>query len=77
MAIVSPSAPGTSTKGRIQFGPTVRFADKLKVYGELGFDAAQFHDAAAVPDLDNLSPAQLRAQAQAVRRQLSGHSLVA
>ncbi len=73
--------PWNIHEGADPFGPTVRsarsFADKLKVYGELGFDAVQFHDDDAVPDLNSLTPAQIREQAQAVRRQLSDHGLMA
>ncbi len=73
--------PWNIHEGADPFGPGVRparsFADKLKVYGELGFDAVQFHDDDAVPDLDRLSPALMREQAQAVHRQLSDLGLVA
>jgi len=72
--------PWNIHEGADPFGPPVRpprsLADKLKVYGELGFDAVQFHDDDAVPDLDELAPAQIRARAQSVRRQLSDHGLV-
>ena len=67
--------------GADPFGPPVRpsrtFDDKLEVYKELGFDAVQFHDDDAVPDLDELSPAQIRRAAQAVRRKLDDNGLVA
>ncbi len=45
--------PWNIHEGADPFGPPVRasrsFADKLKVYDELGFDAVQFHDDDAVP----------------------------
>jgi xylose isomerase len=67
--------------GADPFGPPVRpareFADKLGVYVDLGFDAVQFHDDDAVPGLDDLSPAQIRAQARAMRRALADRGLVA
>jgi len=70
-----------STRLRPTFGPPVRpalsFAQKLPLYKELGFDAVQFHDDDAVPDLDDLSPAQIRDQARGVRQQLADHGLVA
>ena len=73
--------PWNIHEGADPFGPPVRpaiaFDDKLPVYKELGFDAVQFHDDDAVPDLDNLSPAQIREQAQAVRRKLADNGLVA
>jgi xylose isomerase len=73
--------PWNIHEGADPFGPPVRperdFDDKLGVYKELGFDAIQFHDDDAVPDLDNLSPAQIREEAQAVRRKLRDNGLVA
>ncbi|OIO94738.1 MAG: xylose isomerase [Anaerolineae bacterium CG2_30_64_16] len=67
--------------GADPFGPEVRpsltFAQKLSLYKELGFDAVQFHDDDAVPDLNDLAPAQIRERARAVRRQLQDHGLVA
>jgi xylose isomerase len=73
--------PWNIHEGADLFGPPVRpawrFEDKLDVYKELGFDAVQFHDDDAVPQLDDLSPAQIREQAQAVRQKLSDNGLVA
>jgi xylose isomerase len=73
--------PWNIHEGADPFGPPVRpsrsFADKLGEYQRLGFDAVQFHDDDAVPGLDGLSPAQIREQARAVRRQLEEHGLVA
>jgi xylose isomerase len=57
--------------------PARTFEEKLEVYVDLGFDAVQFHDDDAVPDLDRLSPAEIRAQAREVRRKLEDHGLVA
>ena len=73
--------PWNIHSGADPFGPPVRpsrtFEDKLGVYKELGFDAVQFHDDDAVPNLDDLSPAQMHSAAQAVRRQLENGGLVA
>jgi len=73
--------PWNIHEGADPFGPSVRssraFDDKLKVYKELDFDQVQFHDDDAVPDLDALSPAQIRSAARAVRRQLDDHGLKA
>lgn len=73
--------PWNIHEGADPFGPAVRptreFADKLAVYGELGFDAVQFHDDDAVPNLDDLSPAQIRTVAQAMKRTLDDNGLVA
>jgi xylose isomerase len=73
--------PWNISEGADPFGPEVRpavpFADKLKIYQELGYDAVQFHDDDAVPDLDNLSPAQIEEQARQLRTVLEDYGLVA
>lgn len=73
--------PWNIHEGADPFGPPVRptldFETKLTIYQQLGFDAVQFHDDDVVPDMDNLSPGQIRAQARAVRQQLADHGLVA
>ncbi len=73
--------PWNIHEGADPFGPPVRpprdFDDKLTVYEELGFEAVQFHDDDAVPDLDDLSPPQIREQARAMRQKLSDNGLVA
>jgi xylose isomerase len=73
--------PWNIHEGADPFGPPVRpalsFAQKLPFYKELGFDAVQFHDDDAVPNLDDLSPAQIAAQARGVRQQLADYGLVA
>jgi xylose isomerase len=73
--------PWNIHEGADPFGPPVRpmvsFDDKLKVFGELGFDAVQFHDDDAVPNLDDLSAAEIRKQAQEMRKKLDDHGLVA
>jgi xylose isomerase len=47
--------PWNIHEGADPFGPTVRpsvaFAQKLKLYKELGFDGVQFHDDDAVPNM--------------------------
>jgi hypothetical protein len=73
--------PWNIYEGADPFGPPVRaardFDDKLKIYKELAFDAVQFHDDDAVPDLDDLSPSQIREQARAMHQKLVGNGLVA
>jgi xylose isomerase len=73
--------PWNIHEGADPFGPPVRpsrsFDDKLAVYKELGFDAVQFHDDDAVPDMDQLSPAQIAAQARAMADKLADQGLVA
>ncbi len=73
--------PWNIHEGADPFGPTVRpplrLETKLPIYKELGFDAVQFHDDDAVPELDNLSPAQIRQKAGEVRKQLEAYGLLA
>ena len=73
--------PWNIHEGADPFGPSVSssrtFIDKLKVYKGLDFDCVQFHDDDAVPDVDMLSPAQVRSTAQAVRRWLEDFGLQA
>ena len=67
--------------GADPFGPEVRkplsFDRKLALYKTLGFDAVQFHDDDAVPELNDLSPEQIVKRAEGVRRKLERHDLVA
>jgi xylose isomerase len=73
--------PWNIHEGADPFGPEVRpslsLSQKLLVYKELGFDAVQFHDDDAVPNLDELSSSQVRQQAGQVRKLLDDHGLVA
>ncbi|MFN8596067.1 MAG: TIM barrel protein [Anaerolineae bacterium] len=73
--------PWNIHEGADPFGPTVRptrsFAEKLAVYKELGFDLVQFHDDDAVPELDTLSPAQIRQAARDMRQLLADNGLTA
>jgi len=73
--------PWNIHEGADPFGPEVRpsrtFDQKLESYKELGFDAVQFHDDDAVPDLDQLSAAQIRQQAQQMRRKLEDNGSIA
>lgn len=73
--------PWNIHEGADPFGPAVRtartFDEKLKVLQELGFDAVQFHDDDAVPNLDTLSAAQIAEKAREMRQKLEDHGLVA
>jgi xylose isomerase len=73
--------PWNIHEGADPFGPTVRpsvaFAEKMRILKELGFDAMQFHDDDAVPDLDGKSAAEIARDAQAMRRMLDDHGLAA
>lgn len=73
--------PWNIHEGADPFGPKVRpsipFEEKLPIYKKLGFDGVQFHDDDAVPNLDELSPEEIRRAAREVRRKLDDHGLVA
>jgi len=73
--------PWNISEGADPFGPNVRepisFLEKAKIAKDLGFDAMQFHDDDAVPDLDTLSPAEIVKQARATKQILSDHGLAA
>jgi xylose isomerase len=67
--------------GADPFGPSVRpsvaFGEKLKLYKKLGFDGVQFHDDDAVPEMEQLSAAEIVRKAREVRGMLEGEGLVA
>jgi len=73
--------PWNIHEGADPFGPPVRptvaFEQKLALYKQLGFDAVQFHDDDAVPDLDHKSAAQIEAEARALKQKLDDHGLFA
>lgn len=71
--------PWNIHEGADPFGPTVRptlaFAEKLGMYKKLGFDGVQFHDDDAVPNLENLSAAEIVKEAAAVKAMLDSEGL--
>lgn len=73
--------PWNLSEGADPFGPPVRdpftFLEKVKIAKQLGFDALQFHDDDAVPELDSLGPEQISKQARATKQILTDHGLVA
>jgi xylose isomerase len=73
--------PWNIHEGADPFGPTVRpgiaFAKKLRLYKKLGFDAVQFHDDDAVPEIEGKTAAQLTKQAKAMKKALDDEGLVA
>ena len=73
--------PWNLSEGGDPFGPPVRdpitFAQKLRIAQHLGFEAMQFHDDDAVPNLDSLPPKEIVAQARGMRRLLADHGLEA
>ena len=73
--------PWNIHEGADPFGPVVRatvhFEKKLEILKEMGFDAIQFHDDDAVPNLDDLSAVEIRTQAREMRQKLEDQGLVA
>ncbi len=73
--------PWNISEGSDPFGPSVRpprsFDEKLDIFNALNFDAVQFHDDDAVPELENLTPAQIQKQARLMGKKLQDHGLVA
>jgi xylose isomerase len=73
--------PWNIHEGADPFGPDVRpsvaFDRKLELYKQMQFDAVQFHDDDAVPDLDQLSAAQIQQTAQQLAQTLKDHGLAA
>lgn len=73
--------PWNVHEGRDAFGPEVRetvpFAAKVKKFKEIGFDAVQFHDDDAVPEMNQLSDTQIRERARGLRRILDDHGVAA
>jgi xylose isomerase len=73
--------PWNIHEGADPFGPRVRktvsFAKKLGMYKKLGFDAVQFHDDDAVPDLNDLTGKQVIEKAKLLKKQLDDEGLAA
>ena len=73
--------PWNIHEGADPFGPTVRpsieFAEKLRTYKQLGFDAVQFHDDDAVPKMNEMTPERIVREAEAVKKMLDDEGLVA
>jgi len=73
--------PWNIHEGADPFGPVVRpsieFAKKLRMYKEMGFDAVQFHDDDAVPNMEELSPGEMEQEAAQVKKMLDDEGLVA
>jgi xylose isomerase len=73
--------PWNVHEGQDAFGPAVRpgiaFAEKVKQYKALGFDAVQFHDDDAVPEMNQLGDEQIRVRAREVRRILDDQGMAA
>ncbi|MDR3645629.1 MAG: xylose isomerase, partial [Clostridia bacterium] len=73
--------PWNVHEGADAFGPEVRktipLVEKFVKFREIGLDAVQFHDDDAVPEINNLSETQIKAQAREVKCQLDQNGLAA
>ena len=75
------AGPWNVHEGADAFGPPIREAisigQKMVRYKEIGFDAMQFHDDDAVPDINDLDEDQIRKAARQVKVQLDNSGLAA
>ncbi|NLM77525.1 MAG: TIM barrel protein [Ruminococcaceae bacterium] len=73
--------PWNVHEGADAFGPDIRpaiaFADKLATFRKIGFDAVQFHDDDAVPEINGLREPEIIARARDVRKMLDDNGLAA
>lgn len=73
--------PWNVHEGADAFGPEVRksiaFAKKVETFKKIGFDAVQFHDDDAVPEMNDLTDAQIRAAAKETKNILDNNGLAA
>lgn len=67
--------------GADSYGPETRaeipFEEKVKKFAELGFSAIQFHDDDAVPNLNQLTEEEIKAEARKVKAILDKYGLAA
>lgn len=75
------AGPWNVHSGADAFGPPVRdeirFADKVKKYKEIGFDAVQFHDDDAVPNMNELGEDEIIREAEKVKTILDDYGMAA
>lgn len=73
--------PWNVASGADVYGPATRaeipLEEKIKKFKELGFDAVQFHDDDAVPNMNNLSEEEIKAEARKVKALLDKYGLKA
>lgn len=67
--------------GADQYGPETRaeipFEEKVRRFKELGFDAVQFHDDDAVPNMNELTEEEIRLEARKVKAILDKYGMAA
>ena len=68
------AGPWNVHEGADAFGPEVRptidIEEKFRKFAEIGLSAVQFHDDDAVPDMNNLNEAEIKAAAREVKKKL-------
>ncbi len=73
--------PWNVHEGSDAFGPEVResvaFEEKVKKFREIGFDAVQFHDDDAVPEMNEMDEDAIKQKARQVRGLLDSASMAA
>lgn len=73
--------PWNVHEGADSYGPatrkTVSFEDKIRRFKEIGFDAIQFHDDDAVPNMNELTNEEIIAEAKKVKALLDKYDLKA
>jgi len=73
--------PWNVHSGADSYGPATRdeipFEDKVKEFARLGFSAVQFHDDDAVPNINDLTPDQIKEEARKVKAILDKYGMKA
>lgn len=75
------AGPWNVHEGADAFGPPIRqdisIESKMVRYKEIGFDAMQFHDDDAVPNINDLNEDEIKSAARRVKNQLDNSGLAA
>jgi xylose isomerase len=73
--------PWNIHSGADSYGPATRneiaFEEKIRRFAEIGFDAVQFHDDDAVPNMNDLSEKEIKLEARKVKALLDKYGLKA
>ena len=73
--------PWNVHEGADAYGPatreTIDLEEKIKSFAEMGFDAIQFHDDDAVPNMNELSEGEVVSEAKALKAMLDKYNLKA
>ena len=73
--------PWNVHEGADAYGPatreTIKLEEKIKTFAKMGFDAIQFHDDDAVPNINNLSESEIISEARGLKSMLDKYNLKA